>query len=545
MNRTYYPIIFILLSLMTILLIVLWSKDSLFILREIGHISHTYLLSIMSVKANEIPQEKTFYRQWSSLKNSYPYTAAIPIDLQNTGQESLFIGGGENQDDVLLTYQDGKLINIIDGTGLSSKSPTYGGVSIDMDKDGYSDLVIARQDGVTLYKNRKNGRFKSKKIMDSTPNTVPLAVSVVDFDKDGNADLYLSNFIRSKYLKNFQFNSPAHSKRNVMLKNISSSTDNLRFKDVTDEIGVTGNYNTFTSVFTDLNNDSYPDLVMANDAGEIEIFENKGGVFEKKKMNTGFGFWMGVAVGDYDQDGDQDLFLTNISNFTPTSSQLTLGGRQTGLNMGQKLNHSHVLLRNDGNFKFTDVTQSKMSPYYGFGWGATFEDIDLDTNLDLLFSTNYIDHPLHKFIQHSNVVLMNKDNKFKRTMKYPNFNYGQTPLTMDINNDQIKDVIWVNMSGPLKVYTGDNPFNHNFINIKLPNNINFTNAKVIVETKYRRFMKENIQGGIGFGGDQSEVLTFGLGQIKKVNRVIVKTIYGKTYTYQHPKINRTLFVLSN
>ena len=53
-------------------------------------------------------------------------------------------------------------------------------------------------------------------------------------------------------------------------------------------------------------------------------------------------------------------------------------------------------------------------------------------------------------------------------MKYPNYGYGQTPLFVDVDKDGIKDLIWINMKGPLKVYSNKNVFNNNYLNVKLP-----------------------------------------------------------------------------
>ncbi len=533
--------IFVIIILIAILVAVYywnnWTYN--FLINEVTHSTKNYLLSILTIPNPEIPQKTPFERNWKSLRTSYPYVASVPIDINNTGHELLFLGGGINQDDVLLDYQDGKLVNVIGETNLSDKKyATYGGVSVDMDKDGYSDLIVARQNGVFLYKNNKNGTFSKKQILQEQSDKVPVSLAVTDYNKDGNPDIYVSYFIKSKNLRNYHHNDPMHSKANVLLK----GEGNQVFRDVTHTAGVAGKHNTFTSVFTDLDNDNDPDLISANDAGEIEIYENVNGQFIKKKMQTGFGFWMGIGVGDIDNDLDQDLFISNLGPFIPTDRGVTSGPKKTGIRKGQKLNHQHVILRNDGNFKFVDLSKDAMNGY-GFGWGGMIEDVNLDTKQDLAFGVNYMDNPLHNFLTMPNPLLIQKDSKFKLTHRFPNFSFGQTPLSMDINRDQIKDIIWVNMKGPLKVYANINYENNNFINVRLPNSFDFTNAKVYVYADGQKFMKENIQGGVGFGGDQSELFAFGLGKIKKVDKVEIKTIYGQTFEYQNPKINSTLVVI--
>lgn len=511
-------------------------KKYMIIGNEVADISKQYLLSILTIPNDEIAVKQSFNRSSVPLVKELAFVGAIPIDVNNDGKEALFVGGGTDQEDVLLINKDGNMVNIIEGTGLSdSTSPTHGGVSIDMDKDGYSDLIIARQNGVTLYKNNKDGTFSKKKIVEESSISTPVAVSVVDYNKDGKLDIYVSRFLTSKKLKNFQFNNPAHSQQNIMLKGIGGN----EFIDTTKFTGVGGLANSFTSVFTDLDNDGDADLIIAQDAGEVEFYENKNGKFIRRNVNSGFGFWMGIAVADIDNDGDQDIFLTNVSDYSPID--ITKGTGKTGLKKTQRGNNKHILLRNDGNFKFVDITKDKMKTH-GFGWGAVFEDIDLDSEYDLLFSQNYVDNPIHKYLKHMSQVLLNVNGKFKRTHKFPNFNFGQTPVLMDIDEDNIKDIIWVNMVGPLKIYKNPNKNNNNYINVKLPSDVSFTNAKVFTYANDKVYMKENIQGGIGFGGDQSEYLTFGLGKINKVDKVIVKTIYGDEYEFLNPKINSQLIM---
>ncbi|MCA9470094.1 MAG: VCBS repeat-containing protein [Nitrospira sp.] len=107
----------------------------------------------------------------------------------------IFVGGGGGQDDALFTYQDEKLVNIIQGTGLSSLTATYGATSIDMDQDGDTDLLIAREDGIFLYLN-DHGTFTQRPIpLHLEPDAVPLTIAVSDINHDGHGDLYVSVFV--------------------------------------------------------------------------------------------------------------------------------------------------------------------------------------------------------------------------------------------------------------------------------------------------------------------------------------------------------------
>ena len=76
--------------------------------------------------------------------------------------------GNQGHKDALITYDNetNSMKDIIDKSGLSEYDATHSAVSIDLDKDGYSDLIIARANGVFIYKNNKNGTFTKRKIME-------------------------------------------------------------------------------------------------------------------------------------------------------------------------------------------------------------------------------------------------------------------------------------------------------------------------------------------------------------------------------------------
>jgi hypothetical protein len=282
---------------------------------------------------------------------------------------------------------------------------------------------------------------------------------------------------------------------------------------------------------------------LSHDSGNIEILKNNKGSFEhldytKLGNYNYFGNWMGIASGDYDNDGDQDLFLTNIGNDIP-GSQMSLGD----IKNDQNLIFKHVLLRNDGKFKFVEESKKKGIPGDGFGWGALFADIDNDSNLDLLFSENvkiYLSQLLNlKPSHYYNNINKNIDSNIsKRKFDFNNHNYGQTPIITDINNDNIKDIIWINYMGPpIVAYLNKNKQN-NYIIVNLPKNHEFINSKIVLDTGSKKLYYENIIGGLGLGSDSNDgLINFGLNNINMVRNIKIYTLSGKIYTINNPKIN--------
>ena len=493
--------------------------------------SYNYLLSIFS-KTTDIPVD--FIHKFDPSTQTYPYNGGAVIDIYNDGDEYIFVGGGQDQDDALLLYENGKLINKIQDTNLSSKSATYGAVSLDLDKDGFSDLIVARENGVTLYKNNKNGMFQKRIILPKQEKTIPIGLAISDYDKDGNVDIYISQFMNKKNFVPNKPNALQHHAKNVLLK----GDDNLQFIDVTKKTASGGKWNTFTGAFIDLDNDTYPDLVLASDAGRVEILKNNKTNFKNMDNPSGIGYWMGIASGDYDADGDEDLFLTNLGN---TVTLKDIGRGDLHKNQYKDQNINHILLRNDGNFKFTDVTEKENLINHGFGWGAIFDDIDLDGYLDLLFSQNSYFIPTQHINPDSGAVFLNKKGSFEKTKLFPNKHFSMSPINVDFNKDGINDYVWININGPTKAYINPHRKN-NYINVKMPDNLDFANANVKVYIGDKILQRQNIIGGIGFASDMSSTLTFGLGSHRKVDKVVIKTIYGKKYTHMNPKINTTLML---
>ena len=114
--------------------------------------------------------------------------------------------------------------DIISKTNIDSLEATHSAVSVDLDKDGYVDLLVARQTGVFLYKNNKDGIFTKSLLLKKQKDSTPLAISISDYDKDGNPDIYVSQFIDDTLDKYFQFHNKKHSKKNVMLKGKNDGT---------------------------------------------------------------------------------------------------------------------------------------------------------------------------------------------------------------------------------------------------------------------------------------------------------------------------------
>ena len=182
------------------------------------------------------------------------------------------------------------------------------------------------------------------------------SISFADYDRDGFVDLFLGG----------------SGDTNRLYRN----NGDLTFTNVTPEAGVETAVGACGSVFFDYDDDGWLDIFVAgcNRPGPTvrnQLFHNnRDGTFTDVSAESGVGIigdWMGVTAGDYDQDGDIDLFVTNVGLESCVGTW------------------ANALYRNNGDGTFTDVGIEAGVGLLEFGWGCSFADFDNDGYLDLTY----------------------------------------------------------------------------------------------------------------------------------------------------------------
>ena len=294
-----------------------------------------------ALKFQEIPFPHTHK---GDLKKNLPFVGLATVDSDGDGVDEIIVGGGKGQADIIYSYaEDGFKVFPITGLEKSESDTTYGIASIDTNGDGPEELFIARGSGVYFAENT-GGAYRQRKLeFGIDEKTNPLSIALGDINRDGFVDLYISGYIKVKFAEgtnNFRENYGGYS---YLLLN--DGTNN--WTDISKEAGIFSQHNRFVAVFADLNSDSYPDIVVAEDTGKVEIWENKKDLsFERKPDTTVYSYPMGIGVGDIDNDGDVDLYFSNTGSTLP---EAMLRGSLTD---EQKFNKDYILLQNDGDFKF-------------------------------------------------------------------------------------------------------------------------------------------------------------------------------------------------
>ncbi len=454
-----------------------------------------------------------------------PFAAGAVIDIDNDGIEEVFFGGGIDQQDAIYAFQDGTFNDITAQTGWRKDTPdkTFSAISLDLDMDGDTDMLVTRQSGVFLYRN-DSGKFTGQKLdLAIDAETVPLSVATADINRDGLYDLYVSGYIARQYVQGETIFNKTYGGVSGLFVNTGSDS----FENITEQAGMFYQHNTFQSIFIDVDNDGLEDIVVAHDTGQVRTWKNMGDLkFESVTNPTSdyFAYPMGIAVTDLKNDGLPDFFFSNVGSTVPDT--LVRGD----LTDDQVLQKDWILFENQGGFIFNDIAESAHVADYEFSWGAIFEDFNLDGRDDLVVSENYEGWPLHKLPMwrlNGRFLLQTEAGQFSEAGESAgviNREFGISPLTADFNQDGYPDLIHVNLLGPQNVFlskAGEN----GYLKVKLANDVSSIGSKVHVTLEDGSTLVQSFVVGEGLVSDQSHILIFGLGSLK-ATRVLLKPLNG-------------------
>ncbi len=468
-------------------------------------------------------------------EESLPLMASALIDIDNDGIDELFLGGGLDQQDELYAYKDGGFIkSSFSVPAKPANSSTYGATSFDLDNDGNTDLFLATDAGVLWYRNTGSGFTVSKIDVPFDDKSICASVTFGDIDRDGDADMFVSNYIKKHEMEGqTKFKDFSYGASSLLMLNKGDHT----FEDATATFGLTYIHNTFMGIFVDIDNDGYLDLVVAHDTGEVRTYKNENGQKFTMKANptTGkYAYPMGIAVGDYNNDGHIDFFFSN------TGSSVPVFMARGDLAEEDVLMNDWMLFKNNGDFTFTDVAKETKVADFEFSWGAIFEDFNLDGRQDLVVAENYVDFPPHKLFKLPGRFLVQRaDGTFSAVEDQANAinkYYGITPLCSDFNQDGYPDLVFANLDGPVKVKINKGG-DANYIAVRLPENAKYVGATITVTRKNGATLTDVYVTGEGLSSDQTSTVTFGLADETEVASVSIALSDGSTLRIAKPVVN--------
>lgn len=525
-KKTFITIGLILVALIALVIWFFWNDAT----------SEKYDITIDNSKIPLFEEVALDFKHQYNEKKSLPIAPAALIDINNDNIDEVFFGGGMNQEDIIFAFRDNKFVDISSEVNLPKKgntTTTVGVVSADFDNNGFSDIILGREDGLRIYYNT-NGKF-TEKIIDTPMNekSTPAGLTVGDIDKDGDLDIFMSTYIKKELMEGQTiFEDYTYGSTSELLLNNGDDT----FKSITKSAGLDYIHNTFQGAFVDIDNDSWLDLVVVHDTGEARTYKNNGDLTYTMKPNPltkKFAYPMGLAVGDYNNDGLVDFMFSN------TGSTLPRALAKGDIKDASLFNEKWILFRNDGDFKFTDTAQETKIADYEFSWGCTFADMNNDGLQDLMVAENYVDLAPNKLFRlKSRFLVQKEDGTFAPTEEKSgvvNPHFAITSLVSDFNQDGYLDMIWVNIDTPSLAYInkgGDN----NYLQVGLGESVAVQGAKVTVTTPAKT-LTEWLVTGEGLASDQTALLQFGLGKDTSVSNIKVWLANDKEINIDNPKIN--------
>ncbi|QDU09031.1 FG-GAP repeat domain-containing protein [Gimesia aquarii] len=455
-------------------------------------------------------------------------TGGAVISVDNQGAEELFLGGGEGQQDKLFRFVDGTFKDITAETGYEKESQeaTMSAIALDVDENGFDDLIVTTSSDIYLYKN-DGGKFTRQKLdAKMAEDTTPFSVAVADINRDGHFDMYVSGYIRKELIEGLNiFNQEGYGGTSALFINNGDDT----FTDKTKESGLYYKHNTFQGVFIDVDQDGLEDLIVAHDTGQVRTWKNLGNMKFENIPNPNsevYSYPMGIAVSDYDNDGLVDFFFSNTGTTAPAFMA------SGDLRADQVYYPDWIMFHNEGDFKFTDSAEKVKLADYEFSWGAVFEDFNLDGRPDLVVSENFVDLPPHKvpFLRlPGRFMLQNTTGEFAAVGKEAgvvNKRYSISPVTADFNLDGVPDLVHVNLAGNSKAFIS-NQGSKNLIKVQLPNNVRSVGAMVKATLSDGRVLHRPFVKGEGLCADSTPIITIGTDGAD-VTDVEVKFLTGET-----------------
>ena len=408
-------------------------------------------------------------------------------DFNRDGWQDIFLlGGGGAVDALYLNNGDGTFTDHAAAAGVAWSHRGLAAAAGDFDGDGWQDLFVTslgestgdRRPGAhRLYRNLGVARegepaAAAGSAGGSVPGGIPdfeevavaagvattasprpdgMGAAFGDFDLDGDLDLFVAGY--------------QYHDGNKLFRN-----DGGRFTDVTVAmfgpalaIDVLETWS-FAPAFVDMDGDRFPELLIAGDYGTSRYFLNDGGLrFRDLTAASGTGagaMGMGSAFGDFDGDGRFDWYLTSV--FARTGTESVRNGNQ--------------LYLNEGRHRFREASVAAGVNHGGWGWGAVAADLNHDGVLDLVATNGwtranhqgdlewlseptrvYIGRgvpdggmpagetaapaPVFDFVQEQ-VGLRHRDQ-------------GRGLIAFDYDNDGDRDILIVNLTGPVSLYRND------------------------------------------------------------------------------------------
>jgi enediyne biosynthesis protein E4 len=436
-----------------------------------------------------------------------------------------------------------KFTDITQDAGLTRKGWGMGVAVADFDNDGREDIYVTGFNDNALYRNLGNCKFED--VTDKAGvigGGFSTGAAWADYDRDGHVDLFVSRYVHIDLDHLPEFGNDPHFCRfkTILVQcgpwGMQGESDLLfhnkgdgTFEEVSKKAGVDDphHYYGLGATWGDYDNDGWPDLYVANDAGPNYLYRNKhNGTFEDVSLLAGVALSgdgmqqgsMGVAWGDYLNEGRLSLVATNF------------------------IEQGSILYHNLGNDSFADVSQRAkiVKPTYPLvSWGTSFFDMDNDGWLDLLIASGHVYPQVDSipggtpYREPLTLMRNHRDGSFEdvsSTLAKLPAHSSRGVAFGDVDNDGRVDVLILNVGEPPSLLLNRSDDHNHRVLFKLvgtKGNKAAIGARVTVKTGSETQIDE-VRGGSSYISQNDLRLHFGLGSSESMNEVDVRWPNGAT-----------------
>ena len=408
-----------------------------------------------------------------------------------------------------------------------------GVASGDYDNDGWTDLYITALGPNRLLRNRGDGSFEDvTRVVGAQDARWSVPAIFFDFDRDGWLDLFVGNYVDYSVETNKECRTLAGSLDYCGPLSYAAAPDSLwhnsgdgAFEEVSARAGTHQTFgNALGAISADFDGDGWQDLFVANDGVPNQLWINQGdGTFRDEALLSGTAVnslgrpeaSMGVTAGDFDNDGDLDVFLTHLAKETNT------------------------LYRNEGSGFFEDATTvtrlgAPSLPYTGFG--TAFLDYDNDGWLDLVVVNGAVHIPADGHLANSAFPLDQPNQLYRNTgdghfenvtaiagSSFHRSEVSRGLLTGDLDNDGDVDLVIVNNGSPTRLLINEVGHENHWLGLRLVVGEGLHDdlgAWVAVHREGSQVLRRQVTTGGSYGSASDPRLLFGLGEEPEIERVV-------------------------
>ncbi|MDN5204279.1 VCBS repeat-containing protein [Fulvivirgaceae bacterium BMA10] len=366
---------------------------------------------------------------------NYVYNGAgVAIgDINNDGLSDIYFTGNEVPNKLYLNKGHFKFEDITSNAGVGGGNGWHNGVTmVDINHDGYLDIYVCKGGWQDTPEERENLLFVNQKDLTFKEQSADyglndagfsMMASFFDMDNDNDLDVYITNRPDSFFIPLEEFLSHKKNAKNHNRDKLYQNMGQGVFKEIGKQAGIDPNWGYGLGLVTaDVDQDGFTDIYVANDFVENDYFykNNGDGTFsESIKAATRHIslFSMGVDIADIDNDGWEDIFVSEMLPEDYIRSKTTMApmnrkAYQKILDMDIHNQYMHNMLQyNQGKGVFSEISQLSGTSTTDWSWACFLADFDNDSYRDLFVSNGYKRDVYNKDTQVDRVMFLRENIK--------------------------------------------------------------------------------------------------------------------------------------